>query len=459
MRDERWTSLHKKLRVVFILSTSYFASSNQTIEMQEIYGDNIFTLPIFHGAGKAGAVGSVTTDMHEIPKRRRLTSHQKSPETIAVYQDYGAYYVDLYLGTPPQRQTVLVDTGSAGTALPCSDCLDCGESNHTNTNFAQQLSSSFQELNCSGCFKGRCNIVTKTCDMLSHYAEGSSWHGIEVEDVVYPGGFHDVALDSHRMSEDDDDVNAGSNPKNAVKYRFPFKFSCMKSMEGAFKNQQANGIMGLGLKDTSIWQQMYASGNLKSKQFSMCLRKHPFTQVGKMVRPVGALTFGGVDSRLNSSEMKYVEFKNSDDLYGVHMNDIFVHPGGGETLSDLNLSKGMHRLDISEKTLNAGFMILDSGTTETILPSEIRPALDKVWKQLTGIDFPSSPVDITPEEMRKWPTIIFSMKSYATEGNEAGSTLITFPPSHYMLYDFHNKQYLPRMQMHNNFKGRYVRRW
>ena len=427
--------------------------------MQDIYGDNIITLPIFHGTGKDGTVGSVTTDMHESPKRRRLTRHQKSPETIAVYQDYGAYYVDLYLGTPPQRQTVLVDTGSAGTALPCNDCLDCGESNHTNTNFAQQLSSSFQELNCSGCFKGRCNTVSKTCDMISHYAEGSSWHGIEVQDVVYPGGFHDVALDSSRTSEDDDDVNAGSNPKNAVKYRFPFKFSCINSMEGAFKNQQANGIMGLGLKETSIWQQMYAAGILKSKQFSMCLRKHPFTQTGKRVRPVGALTFGGVDSRLNSSEMKYVEFKNSDDLYGVHMNDIFVHPSGGETLSDVNLSKGLHRLDVSEKTLNAGFMILDSGTTETILPSEIRPALDKVWKELTGIAFPSSPVDITPEEMRKWPTIIFSMKSYAMEGNEAGSTLITFPPSHYMLYDFHNKQYLPRMQMHNNYKGRYVRRW
>lgn len=38
-------------------------------------------------------------------------------ETGALYQGYGTHYLDLWVGTPPQRQTVIVDTGSSITAL------------------------------------------------------------------------------------------------------------------------------------------------------------------------------------------------------------------------------------------------------------------------------------------------------------------------------------------------------
>eukprot|EP00979_Chaetoceros_neogracilis_P013540 scaffold3896_cov235-Chaetoceros_neogracile.AAC.5 len=395
---------------------------------------------------------SLKKDLNENRRRRKLIGkkgYPNSSETIAVYQDYGAYYIDIYLGTPAQRQTLLIDTGSVGTALPCSDCLDCGESNHTNTHFAEQLSSSFQNLTCSECLNGHCNTSNDVCDVNSHYAEGSSWHGAEVKDLAYPGGPHDGSLDPNLQSNDDD-VFSGSNPNNAVKYRFSLKFTCMDSMVGAFKSQQANGIMGLGLRDSSIWQQMYAAGALKSKKFSICFRKHPFTPQREMTRSVGALTFGGIDTRLNSSEMKYMQFKNSHDLYSVHVKDIFVHPGGGQKLSNLDLSPGMiHSIGASEKTLNQGFMILDSGTTETILPMEIKPKIDMLFKKFTGMEFPTSPVHLSPEEMKRWPTFIFKMQG----GTEAEDMLVSFPSSHYMLYDFINDLYVPRLQMRNTYKG------
>lgn len=48
--------------------------------------------------------------------RRRLaetTSKNDTALTAAqLYQGYGTHYVDLWCGTPPQRQTVIVDTGS-----------------------------------------------------------------------------------------------------------------------------------------------------------------------------------------------------------------------------------------------------------------------------------------------------------------------------------------------------------
>ena len=40
---------------------------------------------------------------------------------------FGYYYLDLFVGTPPQKQTVILDTGSEITAFPCSDCTDCGK--------------------------------------------------------------------------------------------------------------------------------------------------------------------------------------------------------------------------------------------------------------------------------------------------------------------------------------------
>ena len=47
--------------------------------------------------------------------RRRLDSGGALPpgqqQVGALYQGYGTHYVDLWVGTPPQRQTVIVDTG------------------------------------------------------------------------------------------------------------------------------------------------------------------------------------------------------------------------------------------------------------------------------------------------------------------------------------------------------------
>lgn len=37
--------------------------------------------------------------------------------------DLGYYYVNLFVGSPPQKQTVIVDTGSSITAFPCSGTL------------------------------------------------------------------------------------------------------------------------------------------------------------------------------------------------------------------------------------------------------------------------------------------------------------------------------------------------
>ena len=94
--------------------------------------------------------------------RRRLTENASKPggrtEIMSLYQGFGTHYVDLWVGTPPQRQTVIVDTGSGVTAFPCASCNNCGESYHTDGYFVEADSSTFQKLDCdSPCFRGRCS--------------------------------------------------------------------------------------------------------------------------------------------------------------------------------------------------------------------------------------------------------------------------------------------------------------
>ena len=56
--------------------------------------------------------------------------------------DLGYYYVDIYVGTPPVKQTVIVDTGSTLTAFPCTGCINCGS--HIDPWFDPNQSSSYK---------------------------------------------------------------------------------------------------------------------------------------------------------------------------------------------------------------------------------------------------------------------------------------------------------------------------
>ena len=51
------------------------------------------------------------------------------------------HYAHVYVGTPAQRVSVIVDTGSHHTAFPCSGCKSCGK--HTDPYFAARNDGSW----------------------------------------------------------------------------------------------------------------------------------------------------------------------------------------------------------------------------------------------------------------------------------------------------------------------------
>lgn len=91
----------------------------------------------------------------------------------------GYYYLEAYVGTPGQKQAMILDTGSNLTIFPCKGCQKCRD--HVNSNFDPNKSSTFEKINKDSDFLGwKCkffNDSKKECAFNQGYTEGSAYIG------------------------------------------------------------------------------------------------------------------------------------------------------------------------------------------------------------------------------------------------------------------------------------------
>lgn len=390
-----WTTL-----LLAVISAAHSESLSPTIRTGTL------TIPLIpHHVQRARRGLTDGRDLADGAPRRR----QEAEQVGALYHGYGTHYIDLWCGTPPQRQTVIVDTGSGVTAFPCSGCADCGSpAYHIDGYFRYSESSTFEQVGCDQCSaRGRCTSDNQ-CRIGMSYQEGSSWNAFEAKDTCYVGGFHNAPVTQVVGGEDDID------PRHASTFGFPLQFGCQTKITGLFKTQLADGIMGMENAESSFWAQMHAANKIQNKAFSLCFSRPEATD--RDGTEAGAMTLGGTDRRLHKSPMVYASASQGG-FFSIHVRAVYLRHGmGGESAQTMDEAAALVNLNQPEETLNAGGVIVDSGTTDTYWNSHIQSALRDVFKEMSGRPFNHDKLKLSPTDLAELPTILFQIS-----GDEAAN--------------------------------------
>lgn len=171
----------------------------------------------------------------------------------------GYFYLEAYLGSDQQLQTLILDTGSYNIIIPCTECLECGT--HDHPYFHPASSSSFLWINSSqSYFNWTCIVQTEQnkCLMLEGYLEGSMYQG-------------KYALDSFVFEHE---LHLISGKENTV------IIGCASIETNAFFNQKANGILGLApdkpgsIRPPSVLEIELQENRIHSNSFSLCIGRN-----------------------------------------------------------------------------------------------------------------------------------------------------------------------------------------
>ncbi|DBA04972.1 TPA: hypothetical protein N0F65_006974 [Lagenidium giganteum] len=308
----------------------------------------------------------------------------------------GTHYAWVYAGTPPQRVSVIADTGSGITAFPCTECENCGK--HTDPRFSPANSSSLTHATCDVRSFFHCESCEKSdmCTISQSYMEGSSWKATVVEDVVYFGGANSSETDELRKQ-----------------FGTRFMFGCQLSETGLFISQVADGIMGLSNNDNHLVAKLYREKKIPNKQFSLC-----FAPEG------GALTIGLPDTSRHHGNITYAQViqTTSHSFYGVQFKDIRI---------------GNVSIEADPAVYSHGHFIVDSGTTDSYLPSSLKNNFMHTFQKVTGLEYSTSEAGckgFTDAELATMPNI-----TYILEGPNGEDMSLVITTDQYLLEQSKNR--------------------
>lgn len=239
-------------------------------------------------------------------------------------QGSGEFYAQVGLGTPAQYFTVILDSGSSTLAVPSTTCSGCS----LQGGFNSGASSSAAAYACSSsqCTGGCSTQAPSSCGFSISYGDGSGVQGALIYDTLTFGGL------SAQVS-----------------------FGTFFTASSSFQVPPAQGILGLAYSsldclpanpsssgttcNTPALQQLLSANGLPAV-FSLCLGDP------------GVMTIGGTDPQYYSGSITYTPIIASS-YYVIQMNDLYV---GGSSIG------------AASSDYNNGNAIIDSGTTDLVLP-------------------------------------------------------------------------------------------
>ena len=305
-------------------------------------------------------------------------AHTLSLATVPLHATTGTHHVHVYIGSPPQRQTLIVDTGSRLMAFPCQPCRACGK--HTSKYFDPSISTTDVVPTCGNCIlnSSKCSSFSDHCILSQKYTEGSSWTAFELEDLVW----------------------FGTSPENWMHLAVPFTFGCQTSEKGLFQKQYADGILGLAPHESSRMYKMFTVGAIPRNAFSLC-----FSRMG------GQFSLGGTLTHHHLEPMRFSSITQNNGWYSLTVEQVKV----GDFL--LLKEENAHFFAEGRGT------ILDSGTTDTFLPVAVAVPLASAWRKWSGLEYSNQPRFYSSREFERLPNVTFSF---------AGNLTLVMTPNSYM---------------------------
>ncbi|KAF8043506.1 hypothetical protein BT93_A1735 [Corymbia citriodora subsp. variegata] len=228
-----------------------------------------------------------------------------------VVQHFEAYFVDVYIGTPPQHFPLLLDTGSDFTWIRCATCPDSSDKDELY--YDPEDSTSFREISCHDprCRQvqdldplRRCVSENQTCPYIYGYGDGSNTTG-------------NFALETFTVN-----LTARAGDSEFTRKDVMFGCGCWNGGVSA----GASGMLGLGRDPLSLTSQ-FQSPNGQS--FSYCLAsRHSNPNASSR------LVFGEDDKLSSRPGWNFTSFPGAHEIadstfYYVKIKSIMV---GGETL-------------------------------------------------------------------------------------------------------------------------------
>ncbi|XP_028773352.1 aspartic proteinase CDR1-like [Neltuma alba] len=259
-----------------------------------------------------------------------------------IFPNDGSYLMKISVGTPPVERWALADTGSDLIWFQCSPCPQCYPQNAPL--FDPKSSSTYMSLPCGS---DPCNSLPQFSVQGQLYPKcGTSnecTYFYLYGDKSYTMG--ELGVESVSFGQ------AASFPKTV--------FGCGHNNNGLYNMNNA-GLVGLGQGNLSLVSQM---GNV-GRKFSYCLPPYSPKTTTK-------LRFG-----------EEVAISGN----GVVSTPLITKPGSLSSFYILNLEG----ITVGQQTVQTGEsngnIIIDSGTTLTMLPSSLYEQVEALMKQAIGAD-------------------------------------------------------------------------
>ncbi|XP_059648616.1 aspartic proteinase NANA, chloroplast [Cornus florida] len=369
-------------------------------------------LPLLHRTLFPSPSEALSSDAHRLSVLFSALHGRKTPKLPLISgasTGSGQYFVDLSLGTPPQRLLLVADTGSDLVWVTCSACRGRCDNHPPGSAFLARHSTTFSPHHC----------FNSPCRLVPHPKLTRCKHTRLHSPCRYEYSYADGSTTAGFFSRETTAFNTSSG--RVVKHK-TLSFGCAFSVSGPSVSgpsfNGAHGVMGLGRGPISLASQL---GHRFGNKFSYCLMDYTLSP-----SPTSYLMIGGSQNAVvkGNSKLSFTPFQInplSPTFYYIGIQSV--------SIDDVKLHINPMVWSIDE--LGNGGTVVDSGTTLTFLADPAYRRILSAFRQRVKLPSPADPtlgfdlcVNVSGVSRPSLPRLSFKF---------AGESVFRPPPRNYFV--------------------------